>query len=64
MTRGKKNNAREVHVLGDKSIADVCEAFIGASYLTTYPDSFDLAVRAVTVVVGDEKHQMQSYADY
>jgi endoribonuclease Dicer len=64
LKRGKKQAEKETHVLGDKSIADVCEAFIGAAYLTGYPHSFDLAVQAVTAVVGNKMHRMKAYSDY
>ncbi|KAM0283091.1 hypothetical protein ACHAQH_002694 [Verticillium albo-atrum] len=62
---GKAQGALEWHSLADKSIADVCEALIGASYLT-YADegNFDMAVRAVTAVVKNKNHKMNSYQDY
>ncbi|KAL1840707.1 hypothetical protein VTJ49DRAFT_202 [Mycothermus thermophilus] len=58
LKRGKRKgiSARK-HVLADKSIADVCEALIGAAYLTGRDRSsdpttrFDLAIRAVTHLV-------------
>ncbi|KAK0643580.1 hypothetical protein B0T16DRAFT_332025 [Cercophora newfieldiana] len=67
LERGKRTGATRKHALGDKSIADVCEALIGAAYLTTYREgegSFDMAVQAVTAVVKDPKHTMRSYSQY
>ncbi|KAL2159933.1 hypothetical protein VTH06DRAFT_2066 [Thermothelomyces fergusii] len=67
LKRGKRRDVEGMHELADKTIADVCEALIGAAYLTAQdrsPADFDLAVRAVTVMVGDEKHAMGSYGDY
>ncbi|KAI0152527.1 hypothetical protein F4776DRAFT_652761 [Hypoxylon sp. NC0597] len=62
---GKKGRGRGVHILGDKSIADVCEALIGASYLTTYDQgNFDLAIQAVTKFVNHKNHKMMKYEDY
>lgn len=62
---GKKGAGRGIHVLADKSIADVCEALIGAAYLTTYEQgSFDLAVQAVTKFVAHEHHTMKTFADF
>ncbi|KAI2620043.1 hypothetical protein GGR54DRAFT_602243 [Hypoxylon sp. NC1633] len=62
---GKKGVGRGVHTLADKSIADVCEALIGASYLTTYgQNSFDLAIQAVTKLVNSPNHTMMAYGDY
>ncbi|ROT40524.1 RNase3 domain-containing protein [Sodiomyces alkalinus F11] len=72
LKRGKAARARAVHSLADKSIADVCEALIGASYLTyteeeekeEEEEDFDMAVRAVTAVVRNKNHKMSSYKDY
>ncbi|RYP10235.1 hypothetical protein DL764_000727 [Monosporascus ibericus] len=62
--KGKKGLS-QVHKLADKTIADVCEALIGAAYLTTYEQkSFDLAVLAVTKLVNHENHRMMKYEDY
>ncbi|KAI1762058.1 hypothetical protein GGR53DRAFT_502835 [Hypoxylon sp. FL1150] len=64
---GKKGVGKGVHSLADKSIADVCEALIGASYLTTYDyeqNNFDLAIQAVTKFVNDPNHTMMKYEDY
>ncbi|CAK7565274.1 MAG: Dicer-like protein 1 [Sporothrix epigloea] len=65
LKKGKRQKPIDDHALGDKSIADVCEAFIGAAYLTTYEvRDFDLAVRAVSVVTKSKYHPMQTYREY
>ncbi|KAK9367184.1 hypothetical protein V1509DRAFT_627224 [Lipomyces kononenkoae] len=48
------------HVLGDKSLADVCEAVIGASLL----EGLDQAVHAVTQIVRSEDHRFHSWRGY
>ncbi|KAI9794454.1 MAG: Dicer-like protein 1 [Peltula sp. TS41687] len=60
------NKAREAqqHMLGDKSIADVCEAMIGAALLSEHQGRFDNAVKAVTVVVDNVHHTMTKWDDY
>ncbi|KAJ0305143.1 hypothetical protein COL516b_005373 [Colletotrichum fioriniae] len=65
LIRGKEGTADANHALADKSIADVCEALIGAAYLT-FSDSndFDMAIRAVSAMVNDKNHRMTSWADY
>lgn len=63
--KGRKGVGRTRHTLADKSIADVCEALIGASYLTTYEQgSFDLAIQAVTKFVNHANHKMMKYGDF
>ncbi|KAL2153195.1 hypothetical protein VTH82DRAFT_4350 [Thermothelomyces myriococcoides] len=67
LKRGKRRDVDGKHELADKTIADVCEALIGAAYLTAQdrsPSDFDLAVRAVTAMVRDKNHAMSSYGDY
>ncbi|KAK4043407.1 dicer-like protein 1 [Parachaetomium inaequale] len=67
LKRGKRKDVTRQHVLADKTIADVCEALIGAAYLTAQeqtPPNFDLAIRAVTIMVKDKNHAMTSYPDY
>jgi endoribonuclease Dicer len=74
MLRGKgwKNRGQEYrHRLGDKSIADVCEALIGAAFIQYNkpgvpwtPETWDPAVRAVTTFVRNEDHGMNCWADY
>lgn len=65
LKKGRKQQTASYHALSDKSIADVCEAMIGAAYLTTYEErNFDLAVQAVSVVSKSKFHPMQSYKEY
>ncbi|KAK1674807.1 RNase3 domain-containing protein [Colletotrichum godetiae] len=65
LIRGKKGNVDSNHALADKSIADVCEALIGAAYLTSSDsNNFDMAIRAVSAMVNDKNHRMTSWADY
>jgi len=59
------------HSLGEKTIADVSEALIGASYLshnlpgeTWYPSQWDDAVHAVTKLVNSPDHTMHQWSDY
>ncbi|KAI0549290.1 hypothetical protein F4679DRAFT_595921 [Xylaria curta] len=65
LLKGRKYSSRETHALADKSIADVCEALIGAAYMTTRGQrSFDLAIQAVTRFVNHQNHKMTKYRDY
>lgn len=51
--------------MGEKTIADVCEALIGASLLSGAPDHrFDMAVKAVTAVVDNPSHDVSCWKDY
>lgn len=59
------------HALGDKTIADVCEALIGAAFLSHHkpgeewkPSHWRNAIRAVTTLVDSEDHAMKDWADY
>ncbi|KAL3472099.1 hypothetical protein BJX99DRAFT_266234 [Aspergillus californicus] len=53
------------HHLAEKTIADVCEALIGASLLSDGSDSrFDMAVKAVTILVDHEDHNASCWKDY
>lgn len=58
------------HHLGDKTLADVCEALMGAAYLTHNrngawtPGSWQNAVAAVTKLVANEEHDMMEWTDY
>ncbi|CAI7627375.1 unnamed protein product [Penicillium pancosmium] len=53
------------HNLGEKTIADVCEALIGASLLSRGGENrFDMATKAVTVFVGSESHTATCWEDY
>lgn len=61
----KKSSSETKHALAEKTIADVCEALIGASLLSGGPQHrFDMAVRAVTAVVNSSKHNVSSWNDY
>lgn len=53
------------HHLGDKTIADVCEALIGAALLS-HADTgdMDMAVKAVTAFVASPDHDVSKWADY
>ncbi|TKX27681.1 dicer-like protein [Elsinoe australis] len=70
--KGHKNTGDNVlyHKLGEKTIADVSEAIIGASWLSHNkpgawtPESWDNAVRAVTKLVKSEIHTMMEWHDY
>ncbi|KAL2267597.1 hypothetical protein VTJ83DRAFT_4874 [Remersonia thermophila] len=71
LKRGKRaDGSASKHVLADKTIADVCEALIGAAYLTGRDRSgdpatrFDLAIRAVTYLVRNSHHPMTSWSQY
>ncbi|KAJ6139597.1 hypothetical protein N7471_006083 [Penicillium samsonianum] len=53
------------HSLAEKTIADVCEALIGASLLSGGDDNrYDLAIKAVTVFVNSQNHTATSWKDY
>ncbi|KEF55496.1 uncharacterized protein A1O9_08246 [Exophiala aquamarina CBS 119918] len=67
-TKGRKiklTGKRRSHALGQKTIADVCEAVIGASIMTTrhLPTSrkFDLGIQAITKLVEDENHDISTW---
>lgn len=68
LLRGKANDDKETaqtHALGEKTIADVCEALIGASLLSGgSAHRFDMAVKAVTVLVDSELHKFDEWASY
>lgn len=60
-----KGKAGHKHALNDKTMADVCEAIIGAALLTHHEVSdYDNAVKAVTAMVDGENHQMTKWSDY
>ncbi len=53
------------HHLGDKTIADICEAIIGATLLSYKDtDDRDMAVRAVTALVCSEDHNVLEWSGY
>ncbi|KAE8149317.1 ATP-dependent helicase dcl1 [Aspergillus avenaceus] len=61
----RKLAAESKHALREKTIADVCEALIGASLLSGGPaHRFDTAVKAVSVLVDSPNHQASCWADY
>jgi len=65
LKRGKTAAAPKSHRLADKTIADVCEALIGAALLTFHrTNNLDNAVRAVTELVCSTDHEMTSYREY
>ena len=68
--KGKNVSTKHDHALNDKSIADVCEALIGASLLSAEPSDMDMAVKAVTKMVNnslfteENDHQAEKFSDY
>ncbi|KAL8726964.1 MAG: hypothetical protein Q9181_005872 [Wetmoreana brouardii] len=65
--KGFKKTGEEVHKhqLGDKTIADVCEALIGAALLSHNSNgNMDMAVKAVSVLVSHSDHNVSQWADY
>jgi endoribonuclease Dicer len=65
LKRGKTATAPTSHRLGNKTIADVCEALIGASLLSFHgTNNVDNAVRAVTELVCSADHVIHRYSDY
>ena len=65
--KGHKKIGTEVikHQLNDKTIADVCEALIGAALLS-YNDTgnMDMAVKAVTALASNPDHDVENWAGY
>jgi endoribonuclease Dicer len=76
LLRGKGLNKSEsdwlnlTHNLGDKTVADVCEAFIGAAFMQYHrdgqwaPGDWDEAVKAVKLFANSPDHIMEKWADY
>ncbi|KAL9090003.1 MAG: hypothetical protein Q9165_005532 [Trypethelium subeluteriae] len=73
LIRGKrlgKEGGRHEHSLGDKTVADICEALIGAAFLahnkqnSWSPESWRDAVHAVTTFVSSEEHCQHIWEDY
>ncbi|KAL6812917.1 hypothetical protein GGI42DRAFT_364309 [Trichoderma sp. SZMC 28013] len=64
LKRGKAAKTEVKHCLSHKSIADVCEALIGAAYMTSTTENMDMAVKAVTAMVCSSYHTMLEYKDY
>ena len=65
-----QSNETNSRLLGDKTVADVCEALIGAAFVEYDKpgrwsgEQWDSAVRAVTVFVNHEDHKMLKWGDY
>ncbi|KAI9723933.1 MAG: hypothetical protein M1812_000651 [Candelaria pacifica] len=70
LLQGKdKGEEPPAHNLGDKTVADVCEALIGAAlvshaHLEAPARNFDNAVKAVTALVRSSDHEMTTWSDY
>ncbi|CAD6499017.1 BgTH12-04671 [Blumeria graminis f. sp. triticale] len=65
LLKGKTAKAPKSHDLADKTIADVCEALIGAALLSYHETkNMDMAVRAVTELVCSDHHRATSFSDY
>ncbi|KAG2025570.1 hypothetical protein GB937_002826 [Aspergillus fischeri] len=61
----KKLLSEGKHALGEKTIADVCEALIGASLLSGGPENrFDMATKAVTALVDSPSHRVSCWKEY
>lgn len=69
-TKADHHNQVITHALGDKSVADVCEALIGAAFMQHnqqghwHSSMWDEAVKAVTKLVKSDDHLMESWSDY
>ncbi|KAF5005885.1 hypothetical protein FDECE_7698 [Fusarium decemcellulare] len=64
LKKGKAPKTVMRHNLADKTIADVCEALIGAAYLSGEEGNMDMAVKAVTRMVKSKNHKMEVFGDY
>ncbi|RBQ81062.1 hypothetical protein FVER14953_06696 [Fusarium verticillioides] len=64
LKKGKAPKTSMKHNLADKTVADVCEALIGAAYLTSKDSNMDLAVKAVTRMTKSKNHRMKAFKDY
>jgi endoribonuclease Dicer len=66
----EEHRVGSTHNLGEKTIADVCEAMIGAAFLSHdqpgnwHPDQWDNAIRTVTKLVNNDDHRMLKWDDY
>nr|A1CBC9.2 RecName: Full=Dicer-like protein 1; Includes: RecName: Full=Endoribonuclease dcl1; Includes: RecName: Full=ATP-dependent helicase dcl1 [Aspergillus clavatus NRRL 1] len=61
----KKMLSQAKHALGEKTIADVCEALIGACLLSGGPEHrFDMGVKAVSVFVDSPSHAVSRWKEY
>ena len=62
---GKQTSQAHKHGLADKTIADVCEALIGAAFISHRDTgNMDMAVAAVTKFVSHSDHTATRWADY
>ncbi|EXJ84715.1 hypothetical protein A1O3_05385 [Capronia epimyces CBS 606.96] len=63
----KLTDKHRKHALGKKTIADVCEATIGACIMTTQhlptEEKLDLGIKAITKLVEDEDHAITSWKE-
>jgi endoribonuclease Dicer len=63
-------NDVHTHTLGGKSIADICEALIGAAFIQHndkdhwQPHTWTNAIKAVSKFVNDPQHDMQEWDEY
>ncbi|KAF4979425.1 hypothetical protein FZEAL_4368 [Fusarium zealandicum] len=64
LKKGKAPKTAMRHSLADKSIADVCEALIGAAYLSGEDGNMDMAVKAVTRMAKSKNHKMETFKEY
>ncbi|OAX85561.1 hypothetical protein ACJ72_00055 [Emergomyces africanus] len=63
--KAKPELAKNKHALGDKTIADICEALIGAALLSGGKSHrFDTAVKAVTAFVNSDDHRVSDWRSY
>lgn len=67
--KGFKDSAEKkwnlTHALADKTVADVCEALIGAALLSyKSTGDMDMAVKAVSVMVSSEEHTFTRWSEY
>ncbi|EDN06056.1 predicted protein [Histoplasma mississippiense (nom. inval.)] len=63
--KAQPESAQNKQALGDKTIADICEALIGASLLSGGKACrFDTAVKAVTVFVDSDNHRVSDWNSY
>lgn len=61
----KKITSESKHALGEKTIADVCEALIGGALLSSGSENrFDMAVKAVSAMVDNSNHTESCWKDY
>ena len=64
LIQGKALKAKKKQSLANKTIADVCEALIGAAYLSSKDDKMNMAVKAVTQMARSKHHSMVTFDDY